>query len=128
MALVMAPECCFSTPRIIMQKWRASQITPTPSGLTYFLNGLRNLLREPLLDLQAARENVHNPRDLAQADDLVVGQVGHVHLAEEGQQMVLAQAEELDVLHHDHFVVLHFVKRAIHQLLNVRVVSAGRGT
>src|ERR1017187_1533604 len=33
MALVIAPECCFSTPRIIMQKWRASQITPTPSGL-----------------------------------------------------------------------------------------------
>ena len=32
MALVMAPECCFSTPRIIMQKWRASQITPTPTG------------------------------------------------------------------------------------------------
>lgn len=31
-ALVVAPECCFSTPRIIMQKCRASQITPTPTG------------------------------------------------------------------------------------------------
>ena len=32
MALVIAPECCFSTPRIIMQKWRASHTTPTPSA------------------------------------------------------------------------------------------------
>jgi len=30
--LVTAPECCFSTPRIIMQKCRASQITATPIG------------------------------------------------------------------------------------------------
>ena len=43
MALVMAPECCFSTPRIIMQKCRASQITPTPSGSMHFLDGLRHL-------------------------------------------------------------------------------------
>ena len=33
MALVTVPEYCFSTPRIIMQKWRAPQITPTPSGV-----------------------------------------------------------------------------------------------
>src|SRR5260370_19323161 len=32
MALVTVPDCCFSTPRIIMQKGRASQITPTPFG------------------------------------------------------------------------------------------------
>src|SRR6266516_4923838 len=30
--LVMVPECCFSTPRIIMQKWRASTKTATPRG------------------------------------------------------------------------------------------------
>src|SRR4051794_7142840 len=29
---VTAAECCFSTPRIIMQRWRASTTTPTPSG------------------------------------------------------------------------------------------------
>src|SRR5581483_10172850 len=32
-ALVTAPECCFSTPRIIMQKCLASQMTATPLGL-----------------------------------------------------------------------------------------------
>jgi len=31
-----------------------------------------------------------------------------VDLAEKWQQVVLAQAEELDVLHHHHLVVLHF--------------------
>ena len=29
-ALVTAAECCFSTPRITMHRWRASMITPTP--------------------------------------------------------------------------------------------------
>ena len=29
---VTAAECCFSTPRIIMQRWRASITTPTPCG------------------------------------------------------------------------------------------------
>lgn len=31
-ALVVANEFCFSTPRIIMHIWRASHTTPTPSG------------------------------------------------------------------------------------------------
>jgi hypothetical protein len=31
-ALVTVPECCFSTPRIIMQKCCASAMTPTPIG------------------------------------------------------------------------------------------------
>jgi len=30
---VTAAECCFSTPRIIMHRWRASITTPTPCGL-----------------------------------------------------------------------------------------------
>ncbi len=30
--LVTVLECCFSTPRIIIQKWLASTRTPTPRG------------------------------------------------------------------------------------------------
>ena len=71
MALVTAPECCFSTPRIIMQKCRASQMTPTPSG-SIIPGGLRDLLRQPLLDLQPAREHVHQARHLAQPDHPVL--------------------------------------------------------
>src|ERR1700688_830860 len=33
---VTAAECCFSTPRFIMQRWRASMTTPTPCGWTTF--------------------------------------------------------------------------------------------
>src|SRR5215469_3954282 len=33
---VTASECCFSTPRIIMQRWRASMTTPTPWGSMTF--------------------------------------------------------------------------------------------
>src|ERR1700686_309372 len=33
---VTAEECCFSTPRIIMQRWRASITTPTPCGSIVF--------------------------------------------------------------------------------------------
>ena len=32
MAEVTVEECCFSMPRIIMQRWRASTTTPTPCG------------------------------------------------------------------------------------------------
>ena len=32
MALVTVEECCFSMPRIIMHRWRASITTPTPCG------------------------------------------------------------------------------------------------
>ena len=32
-----------------------------------------DLVRQPLLDLQAAAEHVHEPRNLAQSDDLVLG-------------------------------------------------------
>lgn len=35
MALVVATEFCFSTPRIIMQRCRASMTTPTPSGFKH---------------------------------------------------------------------------------------------
>ena len=36
-ALVTAREFCFSTPRIIMQKWAASITTPTPVGRRTFM-------------------------------------------------------------------------------------------
>jgi hypothetical protein len=64
----------------------------------HILNRQRHFLRDPLLNLQATRKHVYNPRNLAEADHLPLRQIGHVHLAEERQQMVFAQTEELDVL------------------------------
>ena len=66
------------------------------------------------------------PRNLAQPDHLLLRQVGHVHLAVERQHVVLAQAEELDVLHHHHLVVLHVVQRAVQDIFDVHLVAAGQ--
>ena len=48
-----------------------------------------------------------------------------MNLAEERQQMVLAHAEEFDVAHHHHLVVLYFVQRAVEHLLDIGSVAAG---
>ena len=72
-ALVMVVEFCFSTPRITMQRWRASMMTPTPCGLEFVLNGVRDLAGEALLNLQAASVHIHQPRDFAEPHDLFLG-------------------------------------------------------
>src|SRR5216683_8217553 len=70
------------------------------------LNRLRNLLRETLLNLQPPGEGVHDPWNLAQTEHFVLRQVGHMHLAKEGQEVMLAQTEKLDILDNYHLVVL----------------------
>src|SRR5205823_10722071 len=58
---------------------------------TRFQRGVERLCHLPgqlLLDLQAAREDLDQARDLAQAHDLPFGQIAHVDLAEEGQHVV----------------------------------------
>ena len=89
---VTAAECCFSTPRIIMQRWRAS---------------------------------IDEPRYLARSDHLAVRDVCHVHLAEERQHVVLAEAEHLDVFHDHHFVVADGEERALQQRFGVFVIAPG---
>jgi uncharacterized protein len=78
---------------------RASRtVRIVPQSMESFQAGL-------MLYLQAPRERIHNPWNFAQRYHLGLRQVGHVHLSVERQQMVLAQAEKLDVFHHHHLVV-----------------------
>src|SRR5579864_8135199 len=79
--------------------------TSNPSRLDDFLDGLSNLGREALLDLQAAGEDFYEARNFAQANHFAIRNVGDVHLAEKWQHMVLAEAEHFDVLHDHHFVI-----------------------
>ena len=72
-------------------------MTPTPCGTQLFLKGGGDLAGKPLLNLQAARVHVHEPGHFAESDDFLVRNVGDVAFAEERQQVVLAQAIELDV-------------------------------
>ena len=74
------------------------------------LDALLDLEREALLNLEAVGEDVDHAGDLAQARDVAAGDVGHVHLTEEGQDVVLAEGEEVDVLDDDHLLVVFFLK------------------
>ena len=96
--LVMANAFCCSTPRIIMQRWIASTTTATPLRLEHLLDRLGDLHGEALLHLEPAREHLDEPRDLREPDDAAVRDVGDVDAPEERQQVVLAEAVEVDVL------------------------------
>ena len=60
------------------------------------LQPVGDLLRQALLHLQVAREQVDDPGQLRKADDPVAGQVADVRDAGERQQVVLAQRVERD--------------------------------
>ena len=65
-------------------------------GLQHRLQGVGDLLAQPLLHGEALGEEAHQPGELGQADDVLVRDVADVGAAENRQGMVLAQAEELD--------------------------------
>ena len=75
-------------------------------GIEGLLEAIANLLGQVLLHLQTVGEDVHHARYLAESYDVAIGNIGHVHLAEEGQNVVFAKGIELDVLDHHHLVVI----------------------
>src|ERR1700691_762198 len=56
-----------------------------------FLNRIGNLPRQPFLHLQAARKYFNQARNLAQPDDLPLGNIGHMHTPKKRQHVMLAQ-------------------------------------
>src|SRR5436309_383162 len=91
--------------------------------MQHFLEGLGNLLSEALLYLEAPRERINDARDLAQADNLRVGQICHVHFAEKGQQVMFTHAEKFYVSHDDDFVILNIEQSTIDDLMDVGGVT-----
>src|SRR5262245_3088944 len=69
------------------------------------LDGFSNLCGHALLNLQAARENLDQPGNLAESNNSSVRNIGDVHLAEEWQHVMLTQAEHLNVFDDHHLVV-----------------------
>ena len=116
MALVTAVEFCFSTPRIDMHRCVPSQTTATPSGAIFSWIVSAICSGQALLQLQPPREDVDEPGDLAEPDDSAVGDVRDVTLAEERQQVVLAQTVVVDVAHDYHFTVVDREQRAVQDL------------
>ena len=87
-------------------------------------NRFGDLIGHALLKLQAPREDVYEPGNLAQADHAPVRNVGDVTLAEKRQEMMLAQAVEIDVLHDYHFTVVHSEQGIVQNLVNIGIVPA----
>jgi hypothetical protein len=95
-----------------------------PQRLDLLPDRFGDLVRQPLLDLQAPREDLDEPRDLAEADHLPVREVGDVAAAEERQQVVLAQAVEVDVADDHHLVVVDGEQRVVEHRIDVGLIAA----
>src|SRR5712691_2224172 len=70
------------------------------------IDRLRDLPSHPFLKLKPVGVSVDQARQLAQTYDPAVGNIADVRTPKERKQMVLTQAEERDVLHDDHVVVI----------------------
>lgn len=63
---------------------------------------VRNLGGEPLLDLKSSRKDFDNSGEFAETDDTSVGDVRNVRSTEERQQVMLAEAVDVDIANDDH--------------------------
>src|ERR1051325_729820 len=87
-----------------------------------------NLLGQSFLNLQAASKHINNSRYFTEAEYFVAREISHVRLAEEGQHMVLAEAEELDIFDDHHLVILDLEDGAVKEFVNVGMITAGQKT
>ena len=94
-------------------------------GFSHLHDGLRDLGGEGLLDLQPAGEHVHQSRHLGEADYLAGGNIGHVALADKGQQVVFAQRVQFHVLYQDHLAGVGGEQGFVHHILHCLAVAAG---
>jgi len=82
-------------------------------GIELVFDGIGDLEREAFLHLRAAGEAVNGAGEFTEADDLAArGEVGDVGFAEEGQEVMLAEAVELDIAEDDGAITL-LVKLAL---------------
>src|SRR5258706_6268794 len=91
--------------------------------LQCFLNAIAAFDREPLLHLQPARKRVDHARDFRQADDMSVGDIGDVRLAEKRQYVVLAQRVDLDIFHDHHLLILFLEHRRAQDRRRIEIVA-----
>jgi len=54
------------------------------------VEGVRHLLPDPFLDSKPLGKQVHQPRQLGDADDVLVGDVANVRIPEKGEGVMLA--------------------------------------
>ena len=87
------------------------------------LDAVADLLRQALLDLQAAGIGLDHARDLGQAGDPPVRDIGHMCLADERKHVMLAQREQFDVLDQDHLAVRLREDGGLYDFLTILEIS-----
>ena len=123
-ALVMANEFCFSTPRIAMHRCVASMTTRRRAAgssrgcvsAIWFVS--RSCTCSRRAKMSTSRGILLRPITLPLRD------VGDVALAEERQQVMLAQAVEVDVLDDHHLVIIDGEQRVVEHGVDVGRVAA----
>ncbi len=78
---------------------------------------------QPFLNLQTPGEHVDDPRDLAQTDHLLVGQVADMDSTKKRQQVMFAHAEKVDVFDDNHFVIVDREQRTVQEVIDITLVS-----
>src|SRR5215469_13148279 len=95
--------------------------------LYLFHDRMRDLGRQTFLHLQPAGINLYHPGDLGQTDDMAVGQVGDLGLADKRQEVMLAERKEIEVSAQDHLLVVLFGEEGtVDRVLGILVVTAGQ--
>lgn len=77
-----------------------------------------DLFGESLLHLQPSAVDLNNTGQLAQPQDLLAGQITDGDFTVEGNQMVLAHGEHLDVLDQHHLIVILIKYGVVQDLCN----------
>src|SRR5919109_4836076 len=88
-------------------------------------NCLGDLRGHALLNLQAAAVHLHKAGNLADADDLFVGQISHMAFAEEREHVMLAETEQIDILDEDHLVIGFGIESTVEPFFHILMVPTG---
>ena len=77
-------------------------------GVQRVVDTFFDLRSEPFLHLQTPCESVHHAGNFAQSRNITVWNIGDMRLSKEGNQMMLAQGINLDILYDDHLPIVLF--------------------
>src|SRR5690606_36937732 len=90
-----------------------------------FFDCVHDLDRKAFLYLESSRVHINHACKLAEAGDPSVGNVCDVCLAEERKDVMLAHAEEFDILHENHFAHGFVKLRGVENCSCVEVIALG---
>ena len=94
-------------------------------GLQHVVDRVGDLRRHLLLDLQPLGVRLDDARELGDADDAPVGDIGDPGAPDDRGEVMLAVALEADAAQHDHLVVAFGLREGLGQdLLRVLVIAA----